>query len=348
MISLIPSLSSPKSRRHSDPPKLWLWVLAGSLLFHLIAWTTVQKILATSPIQAASTAIAVDFLEPVEESVPLQQTVKSNQTAEAETTSLQQTVKSNQTKSNQTAEAETTQTALSTPAIAPTQSVREPSVTIPTSKAPIQISPPKPTVPLVANPPINLQPKRPAATDAPIADTSAKKPVIATSNVRLPDVPVVPNPTDKEESNGAIREKIPTGIASVAIPSPAPAQFTAQFRAIGSTSNSSDSSTESILSARLDGELTKRFSSDPSICALTFEAFHSFGQPVKLQLTLSEIGTLDLQKLITVKQSSGNIQYDELAICVAKTSRFIPAYKLEGNTKRSIPSDLEIQVTLTQ
>jgi len=348
MISLIPSLSSPKSRRHSDPPKLWLWVLAGSLLFHLIAWTTVQKILATSPIQAASTAIAVDFLEPVEESVPLQQTVKSNQTAEAETTSLQQTVKSNQTKSNQTAEAETTQTALSTPAIAPTQSVREPSVTIPTSKAPIQISPPKPTVPLVANPPINLQPKRPAATDAPIADTSAKKPVIATSNVRLPDVPVVPNPTDKEESNGAIREKIPTGIASVAIPSPTPAQFIAQFRAIGSTSNSSDSSTESILSAQLDGELAKRFSSDPSICALTFEAFHSFGQPVKLQLTLSEIGTLDLQKLITVKQSSGNIQYDELAICVAKTSRFIPAYKLEGNTKRSIPSDLEIQVTLTQ
>ena len=327
MISLIPSLSSPKSRRHSDPPKLWLWVLAGSLLFHLIAWTTVQKILATSPIQAASTAIAVDFLEPVEESVPLQQTVKSNQTAEAETT----------------------QTTLLTPEIAPTQSVREPSVTIPTSKAPIQISPPKPTVPLVANPPINLQPKRPTATDAPIADTSAKKPVIATSNVRLPDVPTVPNPTDvKEESKGVIREKISTGIASVAIPSPTPAQFIAQFRAIGSTSNSSDSSTESILSARLDGELTKRFSSDPSICALTFEAFHSFGQPVKLQLTLSEIGTLDLQKLITVKQSSGNIQYDELAICVAKTSRFIPAYKLEGNTKRSIPSDLEIQVTLTQ
>ncbi|MCY7392231.1 MAG: hypothetical protein LH647_12330, partial [Leptolyngbyaceae cyanobacterium CAN_BIN12] len=128
MISLIPSLSSPKSRRHSDPPKLWLWVLAGSLLFHLIAWTTVQKILATSPIQAASTAIAVDFLEPVEESVPLQQTVRSNQTAE--TTSLQQTVKSNQTKSNQTAEAETTQTTLLTPEIAPTQSVREPSVTI--------------------------------------------------------------------------------------------------------------------------------------------------------------------------------------------------------------------------
>ena len=44
----------------------------------------------------------------------------------------------------------------------------------------------------------------------------------------------------------------------------------------------------------------------------------------------------------------GNVDYDKLASCVTKASRFIPTYSLEGNTKRAVSSDIEIEVTLIQ
>ncbi|MEX0270527.1 hypothetical protein AB3R30_15390 [Leptolyngbyaceae cyanobacterium UHCC 1019] len=339
MTRLIAPTTHP-CRRHSDPPKLWLYVLTGSFLFHLIAGATVQNFLANSVVQQTPTAIAVEFLEPI---------------GEDSSTSLSQATlpPSKSFQPNQPVEEDTTQTMHSTPAIstpatssqtAPTQPITEPLVTTPTRSAPIQSIPSKKTFPSpVDTSPFTSQPKRSTLTTAPIPDDSTlKKSVPATSNTRLPDVPIVPNPTEvKDDSNRAI--------ASIPIPSsPTPAQFTAQFRAINLTSNSESSSIESTTSAQLLGEPTKLFSSDPSTCTLTPEALHSFGQPVKLQLPLDETGILNPQKLVTVKQSSGNIQYDELATCVTKLSRFIPAYTLEGDLKRPVSSNLDIQITLTQ
>jgi hypothetical protein len=304
----------------------------------------VRKLLATSVTQTDSTAIAVEFLEPIGEedsaasSQPVLPPSKGSQTS-------------------QPVEDKATQTTLSTPAIslggspaAPTPPITEPSAPLIPRKASIPTMPPNKTAasPPIDTPTLNSRPKRPAATAPPTTDNSAiQNPVPAdavTSNIRLPDVLTVPNPPDtppQANPNGAI--------ASIAIPSSStPAQFTAQFRAIGSTTDPSNSAAESTTSAQLLGETTKLFSSDPSICVLTPEAFHNFGQPVMLKLPLSETGTFNPQKRITVEQSSGNIYYDELAICVTKTAHFTPSYKLEGITKRAISSELEIQVTLVQ
>ncbi len=338
MTSLIRSPNITPLRRHSDPPKLWLWVLAGSLLIHLVAGATVQNFWVTPVVPANSTAIAVDFLEPIEESVPPPQADEPTQTAENNVS----------------------QTTLSTPVeipveslatvsqIAPAQPITESSVTIPTRRAPTPTLSPKKMVPSLPADTSTLKPrpKRSAVKAAPIPDESAlkKRSVPTGSNTRLPDVPTVPNPLDikpdtKEDSIGAI--------VPIAIP-PAPAKFIAQFRAIAPASNLSNSSIASTITAQLLGESTQSFSSDPAICLLTPDALSNFGQPVTLKLPLDETGAFNSQKPITVEQSSGNPRYDELAICVTKTSRFTPAYTLEGNTKRAVSSDVEMQVTLIQ
>ncbi|PZV12380.1 MAG: hypothetical protein DCF22_12515 [Leptolyngbya sp.] len=340
MTRLIASPPTPSFRRHSDPPKLWRWVLAGSFLFHLIVWITVRNFLANSVVQENATAIAVEFLEPL----GADDGVSSSPTALAP---------SNSSQPSRPVEEDTTQPTRSTPAIpsdsisqiAPTQPITERSVSIPTPNAPTQPIAPKKTVPSspVDTPQLTTPPKRTAIQTAPVPDDSAlKEPLPVVSNTRLPDVPMVPNPTDaKDDSN---RE-----IASIPIPSsPAPAQFMAQFRVINSTSNLSNSDPEATISAQILDEPTKFFSSDSSSCTLTPKAFHGFGQPVMLQLPLNKTGIFDSQKLITVKQSSGNPQYDELATCVTKISRFIPAYKQTGDRKQAVSSDLEIQVTLIQ
>ena len=340
MTRLIASPTTLPLRRHSDPPQLWQWVLVGSFLLHLIAWITVQNFLANSVVQKNSTAIAVEFLEPPGKD----DGVSSSPTA---------LDPSNSSQPSRPVEEDPTQTTRSTPAIplgsisqiAPTQPITERSTTPPTSIAPIQPIAPKKTVPSSPVDPARLktQPKRAAIQTAPAPDASAlKEPLPAVSNTRLPDVPMVPNPTDaKDDSN---RE-----IASIPIPSsPAPAQFMAQFRVINSTSNPPNSDSKATISAQILDEPTKLFSSDSSNCALTPKAFHGFGQPVTLQLPLNETGVFDPQKLVTVKQSSGNTQYDELATCVTKISRFIPAYKQAGDRKQAVSSDLEIQVTLIQ
>jgi len=326
-------------RRHSDSLKLWLCLVAGSLLFHLIAWATVRIFWVTPIVQADSSAIAVEFLEPVGE--------------DDGAFSSQSVLPQSQAQLSRPVEDDAMQITLSTPAIALAQRVTETSAPMQTSKAPIQTVSPKKAVSskkigasAVVDPlNLNSRPKRPAEIAASTADNSAIKNLApansVTSTTRLPDVPTVPNPINSQEnSNGAI--------ASVVIPTPTPAKFMAQLRAIGSTSNLSNSSIESTISAQLLGESPKSFSSDPSGCVLTPKAFRSFGETVTLKLFLDETGAFNSQKWVTVERSSGNIDYDKLAICVTKTSRFIPAYSLEGDTKRAVSSDIEIEVTLIQ
>ncbi len=308
MTSLTPRPNTTHFRRHSDPPKLWIWILAGSLTIHLAAWVAIQKKLAIAVIQADSTPIAVDFLEPIQESGIPPQDAKPNQIAEVST----------QTKSP--------------PAIAPVQSVTESSTTMPVSKAPIQTTSPKKTV---------------IKESAPVPAISSTRLPNEPTVQNPTDIKQDSNDVTREPF-AKLAPELPTGIASIAISSaPTPAQFVAQFWAIAPPSSPLNGSTESI-PAQLLGESTKSFSSDPSVCSLTPEALRSFGQPVILNLSLDQTGALNSQNPTTVEQSSGNSHYDELVICVTTISRFSPAYLVEDNVKRAVSSDLKIRVSLSQ
>jgi hypothetical protein len=357
MTRLIPSPTTLSFRRHSDPPRLWQWVLVGSFVFHLIAWASVRNFLANSVVQENSTAIAIEFLEPTgdDDGAASRSTTPPPSNRSQPSQSFEEKAPQT-TRPTSTIPSESVSESVSQ--IAPTQPITEPSVMIPTTKtiptpnAPIQTISPKKTASSSPSgtPPITSPPKHPASKTAPISDDSAPKQTQpAVSNIRLPNVPIVPNAiAAMDKPNGAIRETLPLGIASIPIPSsPAPAQFMAQFRVINSTSNPSNSLPKATISAQILDESTK-FSSDSSDCALTPKAFHGFGQPVTLQLPLDETGTFNSQKLIIVKQSSGNTQYDELVTCITKISRFVPAYQQEGDRKQAISSDLELQVTLIQ
>lgn len=119
-------------RRHSDSLKRWLCLVAGSLLFHLIAWATVRIFWVTPIAQADSSAIAVEFLEPVGE--------------DDGSFSSQSVLPQSQAQLSRPVEDDAMQIPLSTPEIAQAQGVTGTSAPVQTSKASIQTVSPRKAV----------------------------------------------------------------------------------------------------------------------------------------------------------------------------------------------------------
>jgi len=108
-----------------------------------------------------------------------------------------------------------------------------------------------------------------------------------------------------------------------------------------------DEPVETLEVARANNSSTN-FLPDPSAsaCQVTPDVLNRAGTPIALQVTTDEQGqVLD----VSVHQSSGSLDYDQLAVCLVKEQwQFEPATVLNaGETQRQAIASDELLITLT-
>ncbi|MBF2029065.1 MAG: energy transducer TonB [Oscillatoriales cyanobacterium C42_A2020_001] len=333
-----------KPRRHTDPPILWIAVLAGSLVINGVGALSFQRALQPmKPVQAAFTPISVSFVSRPSASSALKR--KSTRVKQA----LAQTTPS--TSSNQTSRLSASTTSLARDAIsyASTKPRSRPSSKV-SPKSPSKVTPPPAA-------PFNRQPHDQTSAEetgsashsqsestnvsAPVAPLSPSDDPV-TSGVLLPSVPNVPDPSRSRPETLA---NAPTR-SFVLDQKPLPTQFLAELKILpesGDRLSNPELSDASESPVRNQEQLTKTLTSSSSQCLLLPEALREFNQPVVLSVSLDETGRFTKATPVSVQNSSGNNSYDALAVCALKTWRSIPETAIAGYAD---PSNLKVQLTL--
>ncbi|NJP09559.1 MAG: hypothetical protein HC866_08790 [Leptolyngbyaceae cyanobacterium RU_5_1] len=334
-------------RQHSDSVILWVLVLAGSLLIHLFVILAMHLFLRqVTSVQIEPAPISVEFFN-------ADTGLFSTPPSPSVGTALPQAASAQPSSSSPSSSSHTQPS----PELSPPQdpflfgSGNNGSQTLersPTSKSPATPktthsaatpatpSPAKPEFSSTHSPPPNEL--TPLPTSAP-PDTSSTDPV--QSGIPLPGLPSVPNPSDNPGLNNQTTDPLikPFSMGQNAIP----ASFSAQIKRIAAI-NTPDAPD---YPATIQGERSKTFSSTASGCLLIPAAVRSFGQSVVLRVPVDENGNIDERQSV-IQQSSGNNPYDQLAICSLKHWSFEPAYTLENGSKFDKPSNLEVEVVITQ
>jgi hypothetical protein len=317
-------LQSVKRRQQSNSPWLWLALVAGSVVLHLLAIHWVRAATLQARLSAPKeTATPIDLIElpasPINasSSKPQPTPALASSPAKSPKTSAKTSIK---------------QGSVSQPAAPaqPISSSTDIAVTAVTSEANIQESvtaaeptdvqqatqpaPASPT-PTPASPTPAVQPEPSSTLPIPSPTPSATpSPLITTQriDVPIPDVTgTLPIPADGAEDLSAVVTN------QVMIPSHLTASLTTD------SLPTEDSQTELDEAAQPKTEV-QTFSSNPtrSPCVVTPEAVQFLGKTVAMQVATDETGKV----VDTVTQESSDSRaYDELATCLVKNWSFEPA-----------------------
>lgn len=169
------------------------------------------------------------------------------------------------------------------------------------------------------------------------------------SGIALPEVPTIPNSDENVATQGPLGD--PTAISRNVVPP----TVSAYVKVSAYTSNvslpSGDVPIEDVPTDFIDDineDSTRTFAAHELRCPLTADSLRAFGQPVKLEISLNEQGTLDDQSTTTVQNPSGNPSYNDLVICVLKQWRFNTASSDFGTLKKAMSHRLEVDVILSR
>ena len=157
-------------------------------------------------------------------------------------------------------------------------------------------------------------------------------------NIPVPDVSEAiaapPSTVDADDLSSANSEAAPVGV-------------TLNLANSSRVAPRGDEPVETLEVARANNSSTN-FLPDPSVsaCQVTPDVLNRAGTPIALQVTTDEQGqVLD----VSVHQSSGSLDYDQLAVCLVKEQwQFEPATVLNaGETQRQAIASDELLITLT-
>jgi len=347
-------------RRYSDPPLLWISLLGGSVGIHLLlflcGYLTATRWLK---MQVTVDPIAVDVVPSVPESAP---SISSSSTRSTPNPAI----------------ASSTPPPVTQPNSAPRQPAATP-VPIEPSQPSLQRSPTgdnrrqvPPTTPQhQQRPPRQKQPPRsplpvpfPGASNSPRSappDGTMPSPNPAHSPASTPDPPLsspspLPDTGSASPSPGASPSLPPTGssgnspLPTVPISSnPVPAQFSAKVIKVEPSTDAKDPPAH--FATLIPGKTTQTFTStvsEPNGCLLTPESLHGFKQTVILRIVVNRQGKVDDQEKPSIRRSSGNDRYDELAACVIRNWTFNPAYNLKNGRRDYVYSNVDVQVEITK
>ncbi len=188
-------------------------------------------------------------------------------------------------------------------------------------------------------PQTETSPTEPTATipPAPQPRTLPSDPGLQTTaiNIPVPDVSeaiaAAPSTVDSDHLNSANSEAAPVGVTLSL-----------------SSSSQVDPDGDKTLELARPIENSTTFLPDPSAsaCQITPDVLNRVGTPIALQIATDELGEV---KNVKVYQSSGSLDYDQLAACLVKKQwRFEPATAMNasGTQREAIASD-ELLITIT-
>jgi len=239
---------------------------------------------------------------------------------------------------------ETTPEALRPEAPVPEPVVPEP--TVPEPSTPEASTPEAPLETTSDRPLTSASPADPIATastapdPSPQPETSPSNSGLQTTsiNIPVPDVSeaiaTAPSTVDSDDLSSANSEAAPVGV-------------TLNLANSSRVAPRGDEPVETLEVARANNSSTN-FLPDPSAsaCQVTPDVLNRAGTPIALQVTTDEQGqVLD----VSVHQSSGSLDYDQLAVCLVKEQwQFEPATVLNaGETQRQAIASDELLITLT-
>ncbi len=346
---------SGSDRRHSDPPNLWLAVLAGSLIVHLLLLLSGRLFLVRTPNQkSAGVAAPIELVD-----IPAKSSSQATQT----TRSAAPKVITESTASQGAVSSETT-----SQSSAPIQ----PAVIPKTTQNPVRSAPQTPQAPPKPDPikqpapkPIREQKPNPQATvtPSPLASSQPSPSPIATpsplaSSQPNPSQPATPDPSESEKppvssGNPLSKPSVPGGAGS---DSSAPnSKPQAPDQPLGSVAvgeqRGSGSGVQVALSNPQLGDDSRTVPDQPARPTALRQSMPeanypsaiglNFGQSVRLRVLVKNTGKLD-PLAITVLEGSRSIEYDNLAIELVKQWAFDPALQ----AGKPVNSLLDISVRL--
>ena len=346
---------SGSDRRHSDPPNLWLAVLAGSLIVHLLLLLSGRLFLVRIPNQkSAGVAAPIELLDiPSKSSSQATQTTRSAAPKVITEAAASQGAVSSET---------TSQTS------APIQPLVIPKITQnPTRSAPqTPQAPPKPDpVKQPAPKPIREQKPnpQPTVTPSPLASSHPRPAPIATpdplpSSQPAPSQSATPDPSESGQTpissgNPLSNPSIPGGAGSESgAPNSKPQAPDQPLSSVAvGEQRGSGSGVQVALSNPQLGNDGRTLPDQPARPAALNQSMPeanypsaiglNFGQKVRLRVLVKNTGKLD-PSAITVLEGSRSIEYDNLAIEFVKQWTFNPALQ----AGKPVDSLLDISVQL--
>jgi hypothetical protein len=322
-------------RRHHDPPFLWGTVVAGSLLLNGILTAGLQSYLQPMTPLPSPAPISVDFLPPNTPQVTAKNNLVSTTANRAPNSSSSTTVSGVAISTRKT------------PPIAQSASISLNHPKVSQSKV-IKLTPKKTKIPSSAPPsPANASADTALAQEPVTASAASTRPeplvpnqenTIATSGIRLPDVPQVPDPTTNP---GTAAPKVATTLPITQTITPPKFLMQVKVLKLGNPQATNPIPDPKNL------QLTKTFSSGEAGCTLTPAALRDFNQPIRFNLTLNKTGTVAEVLAAPLPDSIARKSYEDLAICTLKT------WILDQSTLSTIHSQadvtqLAVQVILTR
>lgn len=341
-----------KNRQHSNSPVLWSAVLAGSILFNVGSVLTFQSFLKQiQPVSSAFESVAIEFVDtPIQVERP--KTVSKaaiSQTNPSSTPASPSSSTELYAPKNEAAIVEQTPI----PAKQPLTNSAAPRVTSSNqaTNTDQSASPNTTQDSSEAQPPVTSNQQESLSEDAQTA-TAEIDPITAspeepaTSGIALPPVPIVPN----SQETVAMTETPPADPPAIR-PNLVPSIVAAHVKINDDETELTETSESSIatdVETEIPEDSTRTFASHELGCSLTPDSLRSFGEPVKLEISVTEQGTVDERSPTTVQSSGGNDSYNNLAICVLKQWRFNVASSEVRSLKKAISRRLEVDVTLTR
>lgn len=360
------SVSSDRSEH--DSPTLWLSVLAGSLVVHLLVLLLGRWYFLRPSSPPPGSRSSIEFVEvtpvPKASDVAPKSQATSAPTAPRPPTATQSTSTPTQREVAPSLP-KTVESPIETP-IQPRSTT--PATPTPRPETPPQASPrPSPSIPPRPVPPQasgqlpqSRSPMPPASTGtpSPSAGSSSTPPATTAPNPSnsggttpggtasgpiagfpLPPAPDTSLPPVPKSPDGSQIGKTPIGS------DPAPASFAVT---VGLGDRPADANVKEIPDELAQPKETTQIietSASAGECLLKPEAKNYYTKMVKLRLAISEQGQVIGEPLVV--QSSGNGDYDELAQCVIKRWEFIPAYNVrEDKTRNAVASNLDVPVRI--
>lgn len=370
--------SSMLLRRKPEHPALWLVLLAGSVVLHLLVLLSAIAIVPrTFIVEEASEAIAIDLIEVA----PQTETPQTSASPEVEdNTSLTpeepeppapQPPPPAATTPNWSEDAisavPSSPAPVPTPVPLPSPVPRSTSVSTP-QPTPTQVPRPAPIrtptpAPVPAPTPTPIPTPVPAPTPQP-TPTPAPTPTSAPAPVPVPTpappgVPIPQSTLEPPQTNSPVEEPEP---APSPIPTPDPNEIARSGERLdepvfGRSNNVAARVAVSPIANLPDNfadrnasvvQASQEFGGETyAACGISAEAFDLLGQTVRLRVVV-DVDDLGQRGIVNpgmtqVENSSGNDAYDRLAECIVTQWEFIPASD-QGNPR---PQNVYVDVTIT-